>query len=152
MECDAQSAKTKQESVLKNLKLKMERYNIHDAIVTYLLWGLRWKDNKGEPVHVGFEHSAITQKIILALKEQTQIGWKNVRQGFISASWAEIQYMADKCNQRESKEWHKLLVKWMIDVSWEMWLCRNQAMHGSDIKEGRQKKLHNLQEMVSVLF
>ena len=152
MECEAQAAKTKQESLLKNLKLKMERYKIHEAIITYLIWGLRWTDNKRDPVYVGLMNNDITRKIMTAVRQQTQIGWCNVRRGFISSSWAGIQYMVDKYNNNASKEWNKLFVKWMMDVSWEMWQWRNQALHGSNIKEGREKKLKNLQDIVSVLF
>ena len=116
------------------------------------MWGLQWTENKEIPSFVGLDGSNITDMIVTAMREQTRIGWKNLRRGFISQTWAKLQYAVDNNQRREPKDWNKLLVKWVMDVSWEMWLHRNTALHGNNHKEGKQIKLDNLKRLVDILY
>ena len=152
MECTSKSAKDKRESLLKNLKQKMEQYQVHESIISNLIWGLQWTKLKETPILVGLDGSKVTDIIVKVMREQTVIGWGNLRRGFISSQWAKIQYIVDNYQRCEQKDWNKLFVKWVTDVSWEMWLHQNNALHGNNHKEGRHKKLDNLKQMVGILF
>ena len=130
----------------------MQRYDIHDSITSLFIWGLRWTDTKKSPDYIGIGNREINAGIEQAIQEQNKIGWNNVRRGFISVWWAETQYKVDKQQKRESKQWNKLFVTWITNVSWEMWKLRNEELHGQNVKEGREKKLQHYQSLVSILY
>ena len=130
----------------------MQQYDIHNSITSLFMWGLRWTATKKNPDYIGVGHGEINAGIVQAMQEQNQIGWNNMRRGFISAQWAEIQYNLDKQQKRESKQWNKLFVTWLVNVSWEMWKLRNEELHGQNVKEGREKKLQHYKSLVSILY
>ena len=74
----------------------MEQYEIHDAIISLLIWGLWWTNTRNCPEYTGIGNGKINQGMVQALEEQSNIGWNNVRQGFISSHWAATQYKVDK--------------------------------------------------------
>ena len=130
----------------------MAKYGLHESIVTCLIWGLNWHTEKGIQSMPGVLKGSIEEKVTLAIKEQTDIGWKNVRRGFISKKWAEIQQEYDTSKKLQPKQWNTTIIQWLLEYSWEMWKERNQALHGTNMKETREKRLEQLRREVGYLY
>jgi hypothetical protein len=65
-----------------------------------------------------------------AYQEQSDIGWFNFLQGRISNQWVEIQsaYYERLESRCTGKTWDGLLIKHLLQVSWEMWNNRNHIL------------------------
>ena len=130
----------------------MEKYGLHESIRTYILWGLQWEESKTIPRWVGVANGNFENKIIAALQDQTHIGWKNLRRGFISRQWSEIQLEYNRMKKLQPKQWNITLIKWILEYSWGMWLERNQQLHGKNVTENREKRLEGLRVEVQHLY
>jgi hypothetical protein len=65
-------------------------------------------------------------------QSQTAIGW-NLLEGWLSASWADIQqeYLSSIRSRRSGRRWLIALIKKLWDVSWDLWDHRNGIVHRS---------------------
>ena len=152
MECGNTIAMKKRKLLIDKVRTTMEHYDVHESIKMYLLWGVKWNPGKPVPSLITVGSRSVDKHIQKAYTEQTTIGWKNVQRGFLSKNWSLAQEVYDRQKQRQPKSWNKLFVKWMMDISWEMWKERNQALHGQNIQEGQQKRLNMLRELVTTLY
>ena len=115
----------------------LTRYDVHEAIISLLTWGLRWTPTKDTPT-CQLLTGTFNLEIQEAIKEQTNIRWCNVRRGFISARWAKAQTLFAQTDGQRQTGWTKLLTTQVLNVSWEMWKQRNKALHGDNRKELRE--------------
>ena len=77
MECDSSQAQKAQNKLIKSIKSTMTHYEVHDAIQTYLIWGMTWNEKKKDPIHINIGGDILDDAIQNAIKTQAQIGWSN---------------------------------------------------------------------------
>ena len=66
-----------------------------------------------------------------ALAQQTDIGWGNLLEGWISSEWAIAQqtYYDSIHSRRSGTRWASSLLRRIWMISWEMWDHRNTVLH-----------------------
>jgi len=65
------------------------------------------------------------------IDDQKAIGWHGLVDGWLALSWRLEQewYWAQICTQKLSKQWTLELIKKLLDVAWDLWGQRNEALH-----------------------
>jgi len=85
------------------------------------------------------------QLIVQAAKEQDEIGWTNFFKGHISDKWAKIQlqhYGKMHKNPPCLSHWSKNIIIYIYNISYSMWIHRNQIVH-----EDYEDKLNKQEEI-----
>ena len=153
MQCESPKAINARTRLINDLRRSLGRLNVHPTIISIIITGLLWTPTSRIPsVHMVCE-STMNKLIIQAIKDQTEIGWDKLKRGFLATQWTQVQRLYDK-EQRSQKYtyWNKLLVKYILDTTWNMWEIRNEALHGQDSKQSRLKKLSVTQQQVYNLY
>ena len=83
------------------------------------------------------------RNLLPALLGQKEIGWENMIKGFIHKGWALAQrqhYMRLGVTSKvySIKHWKRTFLTILSDYGNECWMTRNEAIHGSSNKEGRE--------------
>ena len=89
-----------------------------------------WKT--GQPITSAKEH------LRELIQEQTKIGWHNFMFGLVSKRWAVLQHKEYRRlrSQRTGLCWVSALIQKLWDISWDMWMFRNNVLHkGNKIEE-----------------
>ena len=151
MECEAQGAKQARRQIFLDTKNKLVSIGVDETIARLLVQGLSWSENCGIPsfIHIG---NSTDKLITKAIESQTEIGWTNVKKGFLSKYWAEAQRQYIYYSRGQAKDWGSILVRWMVETSWKMWEVRNKMIHGECIRESRDKKIVHLQEQIMLIY
>ena len=70
-------------------------------------------------------------------EEQAKLGWDKFLYGFVSRAWAtEQERYWDELNIHKcAKQWYAKVIRLVWEVAWDLWLCRNKAVHEALIKE-----------------
>ena len=135
MECVSNKATLLRRELVKKLQKSLEASNVHDAIIRLLVWGITWTNTKDIPTCALLE-GAIKEEIQKAISDQTAIGWHNMRRGFINTRWSSAQSIYNsQLHISTPKNWSKIFVSKILNVSWTMWNARNEALHGTNSKE-----------------
>ena len=95
----------------------------------------------------------VNDTIQQAITDQTYIGWDKLRRGFLSNKWA-MAHMASmsKNGNANTMDWSKFFTKQVLTISWAMQSYRNEALHGTNQKELRDKHLQNLCSQVDLMY
>ena len=141
MECTHDTTKRIRSELVRKLQKSLEKSNVHDAIIRLLIWGVTWNEQKSTPTCALIE-GELNNELQQAIIEQTEIGWQNIRRGFISRRWSRVQTIYTKNGQQKGhlpRNWSKTLVSKILEVSWAMWTERNKALHVTNSKERKEK-------------
>ena len=152
MECLQPQVLQIRRAKINNLRTRMEKYGLHEAIITCILWGLKWHSGKQIPTLPRLLNGAIENQIQLAIEDQASIGWENMRRGFISRRWSEAQQLFEENKKMQPKPWNTTIIKWILEYSWDMWMERIKALHGTNVKENREKRREKLGKEVEYLY
>ena len=62
---------------------------------------------------------------------QKQIGWRPLLRGWLSLEWAKVQgtYFKWLGVRKTGKRWVAALIQKLLDVAWDQWENRNEALH-----------------------
>ena len=68
------------------------------------------------------------------LGAQNEIGWHNFLFGLVAKEWAILQQKEyeRQGSRRTGKRWVTALIRKLWDISWDMWMLRNRALHTGD--------------------
>lgn len=69
MECTTAKATKSRELLIQAMKRKMDKRGLHNAIITLIVWGMRWYPGKGAPKIAGSMDGKVDSMITKALEE-----------------------------------------------------------------------------------
>jgi hypothetical protein len=84
------------------------------------------------------------------VKEQNQIGWNQLFKGRFSHKWVQCQHIHTQLEpgtdstQQSGEIWLKRVLNRLWTSTWNVWLSRNDDLHGRDRKQREQKRLEKL--------
>ena len=98
-----------------------------------MILGLTWDEGSNiTPYTISLNR--IDPIITQAVCEQSSIGWNNIKRGLLSKKWAQAQRIhIDSTKSTSSYEWGQNLVSAVLTVSWDLWLARNEQLHGKGL-------------------
>ena len=95
----------------------------------------------------------VDRSIKEAKKIQAEIGFPQLAKGFISHLWIEAQEQHIKLKKEyQQSEWGHIIVKAILEYSYRVWKHWKEEIHGTSLKEGREKQLTLAKEEVRMLF
>ncbi len=113
--------------LLKNLRLKAEKLNTKDPLVTVMMEGvnlfLRGEEYL-DPVIVPPQYREL-------VRQQNRIGWLNFLRGRWSLEWSRLQ-TASQHPDSISSQWASQLIRTLWESIYEIWDQRNKDLHGVD--------------------
>jgi hypothetical protein len=89
---------------------------------------------------------------------QNKIGWQHLLKGRFSKHWTQIQdrHIMDEPDIDHEKQsgdrWLKLVLNHLWTLIWQVWLIRNEDLHGRDKDENERKRLEKLHPRVVALY
>lgn len=91
------------------------------------------------------------------IKQQTDIGWRQIFNGRFSIEWARIQddylYLTGKADkQRSGNHWTTSITTKIWSSWYELWDQRNKKVHGHDQASQAATKRRNIQIKLSALY
>ena len=98
-----------------------------------------------------------TKEYRKVLEGQEKIGWKEMIQGYVHIDWVTIQaiyYRRQGLNKRlyNIKRWRRKFIEILTEYGKECWKMRNEAIHGTTVKEGRELRLERLRKQVEEIY
>lgn len=147
----AAQAMTKRRELVKKCQKIFENYKVHDGITILLLWGITWHKEKELP-SIFLLQGNLNDIIQQAIIDQASIGWDKLQRGFLSKKWAMAQMVFMQKNGHTTTNWSKFFTKQVLVISWAMWSHRNEALHGTNQKELRDRHLQNLCSQVDLIY
>lgn len=91
-----------------------------------------------------------------AIAEQERIGWDKLLLGMGTSLWQTIQYLIDKDNpkppRRSAADWMNRAIYQLAKFSLRCWKSRNQAVHGTNYKECKQKALDRARQRIKEIY
>ena len=111
---------------------------MYGDIRSHIIAGLT-TDNE-RPIHPqGKIITRLDHAVQQAVEDQQKTGWKNVRRGMLSKKWATAQHTyIEDTKATEQYAWGQQLVKTVLKYTWEMWMERNEKLHGVGKSEDRK--------------
>ena len=78
-------------------------------------------------------------------------------QGYVHIDWVTIQaiyYRRQGLNKRlyNIKRWRRKFIEILTEYGKECWKMRNEAIHGTTVKEGRELRLERLRKQVEEIY
>ena len=137
---------------IENLEKRMEKSGVCNIVKRLITQGIKCTKSTPGPYYILVTNGNFSRLIEEAYNEQLCIGWNNIWQGFISAKWSKAQHKYNRQNKFPPKAWSKMLVKWVVELSWDTWALRNTVLHGENIKEAREKWLTTLRQLTDILY
>lgn len=152
LECENEEVQRIRTRKIKKVREHLERINVYGDIRSHIIAGLT-TDNE-RPIHPqGKIITRLDHAVQQAVEDQQKIGWKNVRRGMISKKWATAQHTyIEDTKATEQYAWGQQLVKTALKYTWEMWMERNEKLHGVRKKVKIEKQLEALREKVDYLY
>ena len=90
----------------------------------------------------------------MAVQEQKDLGSSSLAKGLISTKWhtAQNKWLAQN-NQRQTRDtWAKYFIKYLQDYTYQVWIKRNEFIHGKDKKSHYSIQKQKLKEQVKLLY
>ena len=91
-----------------------------------------------------------------AIDEQDAIGWDKLLLGMGSSMWQTLQSLIDNDNprppSRSAEDWMNRAIHQLIKFSLRCWKSRNQAVHGSNAKEFKQKAISKARQQITTIY
>ena len=129
LRCTAKGANDVWNESITKLTAYLQKTYTHPGLQESLLTSLhRWRHNS-----FTFANFA-EEKVNRAVTSQSSIGWKNLLEGLLSASWRQLQqryYHREGC-RKSSKRWAKGLFVQLHHLAWNQWDHRNKIKHDFD--------------------
>ena len=119
------------------LKKKMKRWHLHDSIFQAIWTGMEnWRQgNTNRPeLRPNVDQPLMTNAIIHAYEEQTEIGWYHISIGRIARSWRgcmRLCFIDDEHKEGKVEGCIRDLVQNMWSMMLRLWRKRNDLEHGS---------------------
>jgi hypothetical protein len=123
-QCQGTGAPEQWEKSIKQLETWMKANHTDRNIARAISQGLKaW--NRDQPV----ETETFSLTIARTLAKQTEIGWRNLLEGFPAKRWSDHQelYLKQIGSKRSSRRWKAALVRKLAEVTWQMWDHRNSV-------------------------
>jgi hypothetical protein len=124
--------------------LKMRKGGTSDTVADIISKAITNWTNTG---HTMYEPSmCLSAKLLTVIEDQNAIGWDNFCAGFVSKQWATMT------EQRRSKTyrtpWITKAFQHACQFSIEVWLARNEDVHGKD--ERTVRNIREKEQMVAI--
>jgi hypothetical protein len=96
----------------------------------------KWMENKpldDEPSSVTSLKTHFREVLLLAIKEQTIIGWKYAARGLLSRNWTQAYAMEKRCSKTAAQQqWLSQVITGLWSVHQKMWTNRNDTLHSTN--------------------
>jgi hypothetical protein len=153
--CGDGEAKCHRQSALYKMLHKLVQHNTSIHVLNILEDALTQALNiaslhKYNPIHPLTDN----RDLKTALQSQNLIGWTNFLRGFISRHWSKIQRISQSQstgNKRRS-QWDQILTAGALDLHQCIWEDRNVYVHGTTIKETKEKLRAKVTQQVMQLY
>ena len=141
-----------------NVLTRLKRLRTNEFICSTISYILKSIGDCEEIQMYGERYESDDERNLLpALLGQKEIGWENMIKGFIHEGWAQAQqrhYMRLGVTSKvySIKRWKRMFLTILSDYGHDCWTTRNEAIHGSSIKEGREVRKKRLVELTKELY
>ena len=141
--------------LLKTLGDTLEAHHTQPDIALIMLQGIR-----GALSNQRFQMNSNNREpsFCMLVNSQNRIGWQHMLKGRFSHHWTQIQgrHIFEDPTLNSEKQtaegWMKQVLHALWSSLWQVWLIRNEDLHGRDKDEAERKRLEKLRPRVSALY
>lgn len=92
--------------------------------------------------------------LVQAIQVQSQIGLKALAKGFIVTNWEQVQEGWSKTsdNTHDSAKWTRGVITALQIFTQEMWLTRNDILHGKTVAEQNEITKSKCRERIKYMY
>jgi hypothetical protein len=138
--CQAEGVKEIWEDLLQALQASLTANDTAPDIQRDLIEGLEFWRKLSPDARTAYNKNRLATELppsignSMAAKEQHRIGWRSMLEGRIGQAWHDNQrrYLTEQGSQKSPAKWTKSLISELINLSWQLWLHRNDALHRVD--------------------
>ena len=156
--CQEDSSKNKRNELRKAAIRKMANLKTDEGIRSLVNYIIK-KISNDEEIDIEDDNmkELRTKEYRKVLEGQKKIGWKEMIQGYVHIDWVTIQaiyYRRQSLNKRlyNIKRWRRKFIEILTEYGKECWKMRNEAIHGTTVKEGRELRLERLRKQVEEIY